>query len=280
MRSSARILAVTSGKGGVGKSNVVANLALALGRLGKSVIVFDADLGMANLDVLFGVRPTHTLYHVVKGKRDLTEILVPCGVGVKFIAGGSGMRELADLDAEGKERLLSALRRLERFADILLIDTGAGISSNVMRFVSAAREVLLVTTPEPTAMADAYGVIKAVCAAVEAPPSVDVVVNRVKSPDEAAFVARRLAKVAARFLEFKSGYAGYVLEDPVVPRAVKLQKPFVEAYPNSPASVCIANIAANLIGVEPRRKAAANGGLGVSLFEGLMAMLRGREKEL
>lgn len=241
-----RTIAITSGKGGVGKSNVVANLAVAASRLGKNVIAFDADLGLANLDVIFGIRPQYTLYHVLKGKKEIFDIVVRCMPGVKFVAGGSGMQELADIDGATRERFVRSLSRLDREADVLFIDTGAGLSSNVMGFVQAADEVLLVTTPEPTAMADAYGVIKTMAATPGPFPRVSILVNRVRSPEEGTYVARRLLKVAEQFLEVKLHYGGYILDDRSVTKAVRAQKPFITLYPNSAAAVCVSNITANL----------------------------------
>jgi len=249
----ARVIAVTSGKGGVGKTNLVANLSVAIARLGKSVLAFDADLGLANLDVLFGVRPKYTLYHVLKGRKELLDIIISGPPGVKFIAGGSGMHELADMDGEHKTRFVSELRKLERYTDVIVIDTGAGLSSNVMSFVRAADEVLLVTTPEPTAMADAYGILKTLAGTGEAFPKTNLVINRVRTPEEGTFVARRIAKVAGEFLDARVGYAGFVLDDPVVTRAVRAQKPFIGYAPNALASVCVCNIVANLFNANVTR---------------------------
>ncbi len=242
----ARVMAVTSGKGGVGKSSLVANLAVAMTRLGKSVLAFDADLGMANLDVLFGVRPQYTLYHVLKGRQDLAGILIGGPPGVKFVAGGSGMQELADMDPETMQNLLVNLKRLETYGDVLLIDTGAGLSRNVLSFVRAADEVLLVTTPEPTAMADAYGVLKTLAMESPASPRVCLIVNKVKSPEEGLLVARRISKVAREHLSIRIEYTGFVLEDEKVSLAVRRQKPVVMLYPNTYASVCINNLVASL----------------------------------
>lgn len=244
-----RTIAITSGKGGVGKSNLVANLAIGISRLGKSVLVLDADLGMANLDVLFGVRPQHTLYHVIKGVKDLLDIIISGAPGVKFIAGGSGMRELADLDAQQRSRILQKLESIESYTDVFLIDTGAGLSSNVMSFVRSADEVLVVTTPEPTAMADAYGVIKALHTESETFPQVSIIVNKVKKPEEGSLVAGRMIKVAKQFLDVDVTYAGYVLEDRNVIRSVRAQKPFMNLYPHTQASACVSNIVARLFGV-------------------------------
>ena len=246
MPKRARVIAVTSGKGGVGKSNLVANLSLAISRLGKSVLAFDADLGMANLDVIFGVRPKYTLYHVLKGKKDLLDIIITAAPGVKFIAGGSGMAELADLDSEDKNRFITELKKLERYTDVIVIDTGAGLSNNVLSFVRAADEVILVTTPEPTAMADAYGILKTLAATSEVFPKTSLIVNRVRTPEEGTFIARRIAKVAQEFLEVKINYGGYIVDDPAVSKSVRAQKPFLGCAPNSLASVCVCNVVANL----------------------------------
>lgn len=246
MPKRARVIAVTSGKGGVGKSNLVANLSLAISRLGKSVLAFDADLGMANLDVIFGVRPKYTLYHVLKGKKDLLDIIITAAPGVKFIAGGSGMAELADLNSKDKNHFIEELKKLERYTDVIVIDTGAGLSSNVISFVRAADEVVLVTTPEPTAMADAYGILKTLAATSEVFPKTSLIINRVRTPEEGTFIARRIAKVANEFLEVKVNYGGYIIDDPAVSKSVRAQKPFLGYAPNSLASVCVCNVVANL----------------------------------
>jgi flagellar biosynthesis protein FlhG len=245
-----RTIAVTSGKGGVGKSNLVANLAIGIARLGKRVLVLDADLGLANMDVLLGVRPQYTLYHVLKGSKDLLDVIIAGAPGVKFIAGGSGMRELADLDENARVRFLDGMRKLESYTDVVLIDTGAGISSNVMAFVTAADEVLCVTTPEPTAMADAYGIIKTLAQESDPFPPLSLIVNRVRSPEEGAVVAGKIFRVSKQFLEVGIQYAGYVLEDLNVMKAVRAQKPFMSMYPNTYASACVSNLVARLFGAE------------------------------
>jgi flagellar biosynthesis protein FlhG len=259
MPKRARVIAVTSGKGGVGKSNLVANLSLAISRLGKSVLAFDADLGMANLDVIFGVRPKFTLYHVLKGKKDLLDIIITAAPGVKFIAGGSGMAELADLTSKDKNHFIDELKKLERYTDVIVIDTGAGLSTNVISFVRAADEVVLVTTPEPTAMADAYGILKTLAATSEVFPKTSLIINRVRTPEEGTFIARRIAKVAQEFLEVKINYGGYIVDDPAVSKSVRAQKPFLSYAPNSLASVCVCNVVANLFNskvVMPQRTSA------------------------
>lgn len=155
-----RIIAVTSGKGGVGKTNFTINFALSLMAYGQKVIVLDADLGLANIDVILGISPKYNLYHVLKGEKTIQEIIVPGPQGLQIIAGGSGIQELANLRRWQVEQFIAKLGELEGLADILIIDTAAGLSRNVMSFVLAADEVIVITTPEPTAITDAYGLVK------------------------------------------------------------------------------------------------------------------------
>jgi len=248
--SNCRTIAVTSGKGGVGKSSLVANLALSLGARGKQVIVFDADLGMANLDVLFGVRPRFTLHHVVEGRKNLFDIITSVNDKVKLFAGGSGLANLADLEEGIRNSILDSLAKIRQYADVLLIDTGAGLSSNVIGFLQYADEVLLVSTPEPTSMADAYGIIKTLAKNPEPFPKVSVVVNRAASSTEAFGVSSRLTTVSRKFLEAEIQYKGFILEDERVSKAVRSQKPFTELYPDSNASLCIQKLADSFAGTK------------------------------
>jgi flagellar biosynthesis protein FlhG len=271
--SQCRTIAVTSGKGGVGKSSLVANLALSLGARGKQVIVFDADLGMANLDVIFGVRPRFTLYHVVEGRKNLLDIVTSVNDKVKLFAGGSGLSNLADLDDSIRGSILEALAKIRQYADILLIDTGAGLSSNVIGFLQYADEVLLVSTPEPTSMADAYGIIKTLAKSPDPFPSVSVVVNRAASSMEAFGVSSRLTTVARKFLEAEIQYKGFILEDELVSKAVRSQTPFTQLYPDSKASLCIQKLADSFGGVKQAPIAAKKHGF----LGGLMSLFaRGR----
>jgi flagellar biosynthesis protein FlhG len=248
-----RTIAITSGKGGVGKSNMVANLALTLANSGKKVIVLDADLGLANLDVLFGVRPKYTLFHVLQGKRQLFEVISTITPNLKLIAGGSGIANLADMPVDTREEILTDLMQLRQYTDVLLIDTGAGLSANVTGFLHCADEVLLVSTPEPTAMADAYGVIKTLALSDVEFPKTSIVVNRSSTPMEGYGVASRLISVSRQFLKVKVDYKGFVLDDDKVSKAVRQQKPFVLAYPESRASMCLRKIAGGYVGVEAVR---------------------------
>lgn len=243
-----RTIAVTSGKGGVGKTHFAANLGVKLAQGGKKVMVMDADLGLANLDIVMGVRPKFSLAHLVRREKTLREIVFPGPCGVRLIAGGSGLEELADLDDEARAELLSSLEQIEDDVDILIIDTGAGLSRNVLGFLRAVEEVMVLSTPEPSSLADAYGIIKAL-SRERADVSISVVANRVASPEEAAEVYRRLSLVARQFLGISVADGGYIFEDPVVSEAVRQRKPFVLVNPASQAACCIDEIAGRLLEV-------------------------------
>lgn len=242
----ARVLAVASGKGGVGKSTVTANLAVALAEQGQRVTVLDADLGMANVDVLFGLNPEGTLTHLLKGEKSLDEITMTGPAGVQLIPGGSGLAELANLNEWQFGRLLDSLMPVEQQADLLLIDTGAGLSRNVTNFFLAADEVLLVTTPEPPAILDAYGILKTLAERRERLP-VNIVVNRAGSAREAEGVAKRLADTAERYLGFRPHYVGAVAEDPHAVEAVKRQTLLISHNAVSPAARNLRDIARQLL---------------------------------
>lgn len=242
-----RVIAVTSGKGGVGKSNIAVNLGLLLTRLGHRVLVLDADVGLANVEVLLNIVPRYTLRDVLFGGRTLAEAVVRTPYGLRFISGGSGFQEMANLDAAQRARVLGMLQGFRDIADLILIDTGAGISRNVIGFLAAAGEVLVVVTPEPTSLTDAYAMIK-VLARHGVVPGVSLVVNRARSEKEALETARRMEMAVARFLSFKVNYLGCVWDDPAVGRAVRAQEPLVVANPDAPASRCLEQVAARLAG--------------------------------
>jgi flagellar biosynthesis protein FlhG len=232
----ARTITVTSGKGGVGKTSLVANLAVCLAQAGQKVIILDADLGLANIDVVFGIRPKHNLMDVVNGKMNLDEIMIAGPCGIQIIAGGSGVSELAQLEQEKAERLFNQLKFLEDKTDFLLIDTGAGISDSVISFCQAADQIIVVTTPEPTAMADAYGIIKII--STKRPESyVSILINRADSLEDAAFVQDRLCKVADEFLDFKLHPIGSLPQDRQMHLAVRQQTPLLLFSPMSPAAI-------------------------------------------
>jgi flagellar biosynthesis protein FlhG len=267
-RASATVIAITSGKGGVGKSNIAVNLAIQLTSAGRDVVLLDADLGLANADVLCNIDLPFNLSHVIGRKRELGEVLVKAPGGFRLIGGASGLARMADLDDADRQRLIDALGLLERQTDVILIDTGAGISPNVLSFTRAADHVLVVTTPEPTAITDAYAVIKVVSRPGDRTANgngnghggkqggdrgdgtggsrLSLLVNQVRSTDEAHLVYERIAKVARQFLGVGLLDAGSIPADEHVPLAVRRRVPFVVGSPQCPASRGVAQLAMRL----------------------------------
>ena len=245
---SARIYTVTSGKGGVGKSNFTANLALALQEQGEKVILFDADLGMANLDVILGVTPNYNLNHVISGKRALSDIILEGPNNIPLIPGGSGIEELANLSRYQLNNLISSWSDLEEKYDIILIDTGAGLSNIVINFILAADETLVISTSEPTSITDAYGVVKVLSKHRE---NVDLklVINQA-TDQEGSKIAKRLTKTAREFLDLEIDLLGVLPEDRSVIKAVKKRRPFLLEYPKSKIAKKMRTLGAELIGKE------------------------------
>lgn len=240
-----RVIAVASGKGGVGKTCVSVNLGIALAKTGHRVVLCDADLGMSNAEVVLGVRPPYSLMDVVFGSYTITEVMTPVA-GFQLISGGSGLAELANLNRLQRERLVREITSLKDIADYLVLDTGAGLSKTVLSFVAAAGEVIVVVTPEPTSLTDAYGLIK-VLARYRVHREVMILINRVKNEKEGRMVFRRLAAVAGRYLpdiELKS--AGHIREDPAVSQAVRSQVPLIVGSPHAPAARDLAEVAMGL----------------------------------
>lgn len=244
-KRTARVITVTSGKGGVGKTNISVNLAIALSGQGLRVVILDADFGLANIDVLLGIVPQHTLLDVIKDRKNIIEILNEGPQNIKFISGGSGVEELLRLNREQVAKFIKNISLLDRLADIIIVDTGAGLSDNVMSFIMAADEILLVTTPEPTSITDAYALIKMISNRDNA-KKIKILVNRAESSAEANDVLNKLVLVADRFLGLKLEPAGYVLNDDAVKKAVKQQQPFIVAYPKSTAARNIKEISVKL----------------------------------
>lgn len=241
-----RTFAITSGKGGVGKTNFTINLGLALMKQGYRVMVLDADLGLANVDVILGLKAQYNLSHLIKGEKSIREIITVTPTGLQVIAGGSGMHELANLPRKKLQRFIKSLSELEGMADILLIDTGAGLSRSVMSFVMAADEVIVIATPEPTSITDAYGLVKTLYN-TRPESKVHLVVNRVENAQEADETASKFTVVAQKFLQFPVATLGYVLDDHLVSKAVKNQEPFFIRYPKSDASHCLEQLANQLV---------------------------------
>lgn len=249
-----RSVSVLSGKGGVGKSNVAVNLAMSLALSGKKVVLLDADLGMANVDLLCGVTSKYNLAHLVRGERKIEEILIPLENGVLLLPGGAGMQALTELDDEDQSILIDKLSVVERYADILLIDAGAGIHKNTMSFGTAADLTLLVTTPEPTSIRDVYGVLKTLAISTGSRIDVALVVNMAASHSEGKEIAERIQMAANQFLSLPVAYGGAVLTDEKVRKAVRMRTPFSLAFPDCQASKDISAIAARVMmnGAEPQ----------------------------
>jgi flagellar biosynthesis protein FlhG len=245
VRPRANVIAITSGKGGVGKSNVAVNLAIQFSSVGRDVVLLDADLGLANADVLCNVELPYNLSHVIARKKELSDVLYKAPGGFRLIGGASGLARMADLTDFDRQRLVDALVALEQQTDIILIDTGAGISPNVLAFTRAADHVLVVTTPEPTAITDAYAVIK-VISRDGTDRRISLLVNQTRSIAEAKVVYERIAKVARQFLGVGVLDAGHMPADENVPLAVRKRTPFVMVSPRAAASHAIAQLAMRL----------------------------------
>lgn len=230
-----KIITVTSGKGGVGKSNFTLNFALTLQSKGFKVLVFDADIGLANIDVLMGITPKYNLYHLLKKEKTIWDIIHTGYNGLEFIAGGSGFSDLIRLSEEQLDYFAEQVSQLNGHCDVILFDTGAGLSKETLKFILSAEETIVVTTPEPTSITDAYAIIKMVN---NMQPGIrfKLVINRVTEPKEGKQTADKITLVAKQFLQMDIPTLGYVADDNNITKAVKRQVPFTIAFPNSPAS--------------------------------------------
>lgn len=239
----AKIITISSGKGGVGKTNFSVNLAIALAKLGRRVTLIDADLGLANVDVLLDIVPKYNLNHVLRMEKTIEEIIVEGPYGINIISGGSGLLEMANLTKEKLSRLIEGFQTLNSRSDYILIDTGAGLSDSVISFVEAAHDVILIVTPDPTSITDAYALIKNIH---QMEKNVRIVVNRVDSNKEGYEVFNKIHLAAKRFLNSEIEHLGFIYEDSSVKKSVKIQTPVMLAYPNSLASKGIEMIAYNI----------------------------------
>lgn len=239
--SNTRVIAITSGKGGVGKTSIVGNLGYAFAKIGKKVLILDADLGLGNLDVLLGLAPKFNLSHVILGEKSIEEILIEGPGKMKILPASSGIQELTSLTTGQKIQILKQLDGLIDSVDILFIDTAAGISSNVMDFNATAQEVVVVVSPEPTSITDAYALMK-VLSLKYSGKTCKLMVNMVRRPEEGREVFRQLQLVTDRFLDISIDYLGYIMFDEKVTQGVKSQRIVSELYPDSEASLCFKDI--------------------------------------
>jgi flagellar biosynthesis protein FlhG len=242
LNTQARVVAITSGKGGVGKTNIVANMGYALGKLGQRVLVLDADLGLGNLDVLLGLTPRYNLSHVIDGTKRLSEIIVNGPGNLKILPASSGIQEMTKLTFDQKVEIFSELNALLSKFDIVLIDTAAGISSNVLFFNASADEIIVVVTPEPTSITDAYALMKVLSVKYQE-KHFRLLVNLAKNVREASDVSRQLCLVADRFLDVTIEYFGSVMTDENVKSGVRKQKVISEMAPMTQASRNFAELA-------------------------------------
>lgn len=243
---------MTSGKGGVGKSSISVNLAIGLARAGKRVIVMDVDFGLANIEVMLGIRPEYNLADMMFRGKTLREVITKGPEGIGFISGGSGIHELTKLTREQIVNLTMRLVELDELADVIIIDTGAGIADAVLEFVAASTEVLLVATPEPTSITDAYALLKTLNRKSEFSTentSIKMIANRVTSENEGRELFEKINVVVAKFLDFHLEYLGNIPQDEQVSKAIIRQKPIILSAPNSEAGKAIHELAEKLGGI-------------------------------
>lgn len=246
----ARVITVTSGKGGVGKSNLAINLAIALSRKGKKVVVLDADFGLANIEVMLGIRPTYNLADLMFRGKNLIDIITEGPEGIGFISGGSGIKELTDLSKDQLVNLSKRLEELDKRADVIIIDTGAGIADNVMEFVTLSAEVLLVVTPEPTSITDAYALLKTLDRRPEFARDhcvIKLIANRCTGEKEGHELFEKLSIVTDKFLNLSLKYTGAIPVDSNINKAVMKQQAVSIAYPLSSSSKAIEEVATKIL---------------------------------
>lgn len=260
----ARVITVTSGKGGVGKSNMSVNMAIQLSRLGKKVIILDADFGLANVEVMLGTRPKYNMADMIFGGRNIKEVICNGPENIGFISGGSGIKELSNLSKDQISGIINMMYELDSLADIIIIDTGAGISDAVIDMVLASSEVLLVTTPEPTSITDAYALLKT----INKTPGfnaentrIRMIGNRTLNLSDGYELYNKLNSVVEKFLNMNMEYLGAVPFDVNLTKAVMRQQPVSIAYPNTPAAKSIKAMAQTLINMEQSGTKSARTGL-------------------
>lgn len=269
------VWAVTSGKGGVGKTATVVNLAIALAELGRRVCVVDGDLGTANVDVVLNLAPRFTLVDVINGQRQILEVAVEGPHGIVVLPGGSGLQELTELSEGEFENLIRQFRVLERYTDLMLIDTCSGLSRSVTNFIAAANEAILVTTPEPPAITDAYALVKVLARAEHVLP-IRLLVNRARSAQEGLDVAEKMVFAARRFLQYELQPLGCISEDEMVARSVREQVALLTLFPRARAAQDFRNIASTLLGVDRSQSGLRDKGGPLGFLRRLRRLGRGK----
>lgn len=270
-KSNVRVITVTSGKGGVGKSSISINLAIQMSRMGKKVVVFDADFGLANIEVMLGIRPQYNMADLMFHGMDLKGIVTEGPENVSFISGGSGMQELAKMSREQVMYLIRKLGELDQNADVVIVDTGAGISDSVLEFVVASEEVLLIATPEPTSITDAYALLKALnrkAGFEKTETRIRMVANRVRNEAEGQNLYEKMNIVANKFLNIPLDYMGIVPLDEQMSKAVMRQVPISVGHPNAPSAKAFQSITKRLLEVDDLQET-EHGGLS-RLFSNLI----------
>jgi len=265
-KPAARVITVTSGKGGVGKSNISINLAIQMSRLGKRVVVFDADFGLANIEVMLGVRPQYNMADLMFKGKELKDIITDGPENIKFISGGSGIQELAKMTRDQVLYLTRKLAELDEYADIIIIDTGAGIADSVLEFVVASSEVLLVATPEPTSITDAYALLKALNRKKEfskTHTTIKMIANRVTNQEEGLHLYEKMNVVVNKFLNIPLEYLGAVPFDDQIRKAVMRQKPISVTNPEAASAKALKMVTQKLLDMEMDEEKKGNG---ISLF--------------
>lgn len=247
-KSSTKLITVTSGKGGVGKSNFVVNLAIVLQNKGKKVLIFDADLGMGNDDVLMGLYPKHNIFDIIFTDLQIKDIIIEGTNGVSLIPAGSALSKAQDLEENDKKVFLEKLDTLDEY-DYILMDTGAGVNKDVLSFIAASEELIIITTPEPTSLTDGYSLIKAIDH-YKLKNNAKIIVNKAFTTEEGEETYSRFDRAVNKFLKINIEYLGCILDDKKLVQSVRQQKPFVVLYPNCDASKDIENIAMKLMGQE------------------------------
>ncbi len=261
-KKSARVITVTSGKGGVGKSNVAINLAVELKKLGQRVIIFDADFGLANIEVMFGAVPKHNLADVIYRGTSIADVVTNGPLDIGFIPGGCGIAQLSRLNMQQVTVLVNSISQLDTMADIVIIDTGAGISGTVLEFLLASKEVLLVTTPEPTSITDSYSLLKSLSRHERFDregTSIKMIANRVEDTREGGQLYQKLNSVVKSYLKLDMGFLGVVPQDQQLARAVMLQNPVCIQSPNSRSARAFQGLASVLLNLEPAQKSFKRG---------------------